>query len=71
MPVVRRKRNPDGSFGELENVFNQETDSDKIKRLEATNAQLAYEAIEKDLKIEELSNNQAELTYQLMMKGVL
>ena len=71
MPLVIRKRNPDGSFGNLVNVFKRETESDKIERLEATNAQLAYEAIEKDLKIEELSNNQAELTYQLMMKGVL
>lgn len=71
MPLIIRKRKPDGSFGDLVNVFKRETDSDKIIRLEATNAQLAYEAIEKNLKIEELSNNQAELTYQLMMKGVL
>lgn len=71
MPVVRRRRNPDGSFGELEKLFEGETDQEKMERLEATNAQLAYEAIEKDLKFEEISNNQAELTYQLMMKGVL
>lgn len=40
MTVLRRKRLADGSFGELENVFDVETDADKIVRLESENAQL-------------------------------
>lgn len=69
--LMRRKRLPDGTFGDLEKVFEGETEAEKLERLEATNAQLAYESLMKDLKIEELNSNQAELTYQLMMKGVL
>lgn len=69
--MERRVRLPDGSFGELEKIGSSETPEEKVERLEATNAQLAYESAMKDLKIEDLSSNQAELTYQLMVKGVL
>lgn len=79
MPGLRRrKRLPDGSFGPFEDVFGELSPEEKVEQLEAINAQLAYESVMKDLKIEELSSNQeelssnqAELTYQLMMKGVL
>jgi hypothetical protein len=34
-------------------------------------ANLAYESMMKDLTIQQMQNDQANLTYQLMMKGVL
>lgn len=55
--LLRRKRMPDGSFGELEKVFPGETAEEKVERLEADNA--ALEA------------TQAALTLMLIEKGVL
>ena len=34
MSVLRRKRLEDGSFGELEKVFEGETDREKLERIE-------------------------------------
>lgn len=69
--MERRKRLSGGGFGELEKIGSTETPQEKIERLEATTAQVIYESMMKDMVIEELSNNQAGLTYQLMMKGVI
>lgn len=66
-----RERDEKGNLLPPRKVFDGETLEERAERLEATNAQLAYETLMKSLKIEELSSNQAELTYQLMMKGVL
>nr|WP_259544499.1 hypothetical protein [Heyndrickxia oleronia] len=33
MTLLRRKRLPDGSFGELEKVFEGETDAEKVEQL--------------------------------------
>lgn len=71
MVVVRRKRNPDGSFGEPEKVFNRETDADKIERLEFENANFALEIANKDMKIASLEEQFATLTLELVTKGVL
>lgn len=71
MALERRKRLPDGSLSELKKIGGGLTDKEKIEQLEAVNAQLVYESMMKDLTIEELASNQADLTYQLMVKGVL
>lgn len=71
MAILRRKRLPDGSFGELENVFGGETESDKLERLEGENAFLSFSLIEKDMKINSIEQAQAGLIFQLLEKGVL
>ncbi|WJY27492.1 hypothetical protein [Sporosarcina trichiuri] len=72
-PLVTRKRLPDGTFGGPEKHFasSGETSKERMERLDADNATLVYENMMKDLKIEELSDGQADLIYQLMQKGVL
>lgn len=42
-----------------------------IGRLEEDNAQLVYDGMMKELKIEQIENEQAGLIYELMQKGVL
>ncbi|WP_339258213.1 hypothetical protein [Lysinibacillus sp. FSL K6-3209] len=64
-------RSLDGTLGEMKKFGVDETQEEKTERLVAINAQLAYESVMKDLRIVELNSNQADLTYQLMMKGVL
>ena len=71
MTIMRRKRLPDGSFGELEKVFDGETDSEKIERLERENAFLSFSLVEKDMKIESVEQLHAGLVFQLIEKGVL
>lgn len=71
MPLLRRKRLPDGTFGPLEKVFEGETVDEKITQLEAENANLILQLIEKDLKLSELEQTQANLTLELIVKGVL
>ena len=71
MAFLYKVRNSDGTLGDRKKFGLEETREEKTERLEATNAQLAYESVMKDLRIEELNSNQADLTYQLMMKGVL
>lgn len=55
--ILRRKRLADGSFGELEKVFDGETAEEVIARLEEENAKMA--------------GAQAILLFQLLEKGVL
>lgn len=69
--LVIRRRNPDGSFGEAVKPFGGETDSEKMERLEADNAQLIYTSMMKAIAIEELNTSQANLLYQLMTNGVI
>lgn len=38
--ILRHRRLQDGSFGELEKVFNGETDEEKLGRLQSENEQL-------------------------------
>jgi len=71
MAFQYKVRNSDGTLGDRKKIGFEETLEEKTDRLEATNAQLAYDSVVKDLRIEELNSNQADLTYQLMMKGVL
>lgn len=49
----------------------KETSDQKVARLEADNAQMIYDAMMKDLAIEDLSNTQSDLLYQLMTNGVI
>lgn len=37
MPILRRKRLQDGTFGDLEKVFSGELESEKVDRLESEN----------------------------------
>ncbi|MFC4403333.1 hypothetical protein [Gracilibacillus xinjiangensis] len=71
MALMSKPRLPDGSLGPLEKKFAGETDREIIARLDAQNAQLAYELMMKDLEIDELTGNQSDLFYQLMQKGVI
>ncbi|MGN7387707.1 hypothetical protein [Sporosarcina sp. SAFN-015] len=69
MTIMRRRRLPDGSFGELEKVFVGETDAEKIARLEAENASLALANIEKDIRLETVEELQAEMLLILLDGG--
>lgn len=40
MTILRRKRLADGTFGDLEKVFDGETDAEKLARVEAENTEL-------------------------------
>ncbi len=71
MAFQYKVRNSDSTLGDRKKFGLEETSEEKTERLEAMNAQLAYESVMKNLRIEELNSNQADLTYQLMMKGVL
>ncbi|MED4455890.1 hypothetical protein [Metabacillus fastidiosus] len=71
MAFVRKKRLDDGKFGEFEKIGKGETEQEKQERIEAENAQLIYDSMMKDMKLEEVSQSQADLIYQLMQKGVL
>lgn len=71
MPILYRKRNKDGSLGDLEKFGQTETDADKIERLEFENANFALEIANKDMKIASLEEQFATLTLELVMKGVL
>lgn len=55
--LERRKRLPDGTFGDLEKVFDGETDAEKVIRLER----------EKN----DVEESLAGLVFQLLEKGVL
>lgn len=55
--LERRKRLPDGSFGDLEKIFDGETDTEKSNRLEQ----------EKN----DVEESLAGLVFQLVEKGVL
>ncbi|RYI24995.1 hypothetical protein EVU96_25250 [Bacillus infantis] len=69
MALMRRKRLPDGTFGELEKVFEGETDAEKVERLESENAQLAYDLLTKEFRLSEIEQVQSDIIYQLMMGG--
>ena len=69
--MKRRKRLQDGTFGELEKVFSDDTPEEKVEKLEESNAMLIYSMMLKDAEMEDLIQGQAELTYNLMAKGVL
>lgn len=71
MPILYRKRNKDGSLGDLEKFGQTETDADKIERLEFENANLALEVANKNFKIATVEEQIASLTLELVMKGVL
>lgn len=71
MTLLRRKRLPDGSFGEFEKVFEGETDSERVDILEAMNAELALTLAQKELQLMEIESAQAQLTLALIEKGVL
>lgn len=71
MTMERRKRLPDGSFGELEKVFEGETVQERVDRLEAENADLIFASIEKDMRLEELERGQSDLVFTLVEKGVI
>lgn len=46
MALMRRKRLADGSFGELEKVFDGETSEEKIERLEKEKEDLKSQLLE-------------------------
>ncbi|KAB8139250.1 hypothetical protein F9U64_01100 [Gracilibacillus oryzae] len=75
MPVVRRKRLADGSFGPPEKVMGEETDQEKIQRLESENTSLMLaltDQYEKNLQLErDNTNTMLALTdiYEQMMGG--
>ena len=71
MTVLRRKRLADGSFGELEKIFEGETQEEKIERLEGENAFLSFSLLEKDMKLSAVEESHAGLVFQLIEKGVL
>ena len=56
MAVHRRKRLADGTFGEIENVFQRETDAEKMSRLESENADLKASLSDTQLALAELAN---------------
>ena len=56
MAILRRKRLADGTFGEIENVFQRETDAEKMARLESENADLKASLSDTQLAIAELAN---------------
>lgn len=75
MAVLRRKRLADGTLGPLEKVFDEETDREKVQRLENENTQLMLaltEQFEKNLQLEaDLTNAMLALTdlYEQMIGG--
>ena len=46
MTILRRKRLQDGSFGELEKVFEGETEQEKVERIESENKELKGQLLE-------------------------
>lgn len=56
---------------ELFSIENGNFDPDPEEEKEAIIAGLTYELVEKDLHIQELETTQAQLIYELMIKGVL
>lgn len=60
--LLRRKRLPDGTFGELEKVFDGETDAERMARLEAENASLS-------LSLESVEALQAEMLLMILSGG--
>lgn len=71
MPLVIRRRLPDGTFGDPVKPFGGETEGEKIARLESENANITFTLLQKELQIEELENSQAMLIFQLVEKGVV
>lgn len=67
--LQRRKRLPDGTFGELEKVFEGETADEKVARLEAENASLTLSLLEKDVRLETVESLQAEIMLLLIGGG--
>lgn len=61
MALMRRKRLADGSFGELEKVFEGETQEEKIERLEKEKEDLKGQLLEVQEYI-------VELEYEKLMK---
>lgn len=66
MPLVIRRRLPDGTFGDPVKPFGGETDQEKIARLEEENANLTFALLERDLRIENIEAVQAEILLQLL-----
>lgn len=56
MAILRRKRLADGTFGEIENVFQRETDAEKMTRLESENTDLKASLSDTQLALAELAN---------------
>ena len=56
MAILRRKRLADGTFGEIENVFQRETDAEKMARLESENVDLKASLSDTQLALAELAN---------------
>lgn len=69
--ILRRKRLADGTFGELEKVFDGETAEEVIARLENDNAALVLESIAKEMRLADVEQAQASLLLQLIEKGAL
>lgn len=66
MPLIIRRRLPDGTFGDPVKPFGGETDQEKIARLEAENASLTFSLLEKDLRMETIESVQAEMLLLLL-----
>lgn len=70
MAIVRRKRLQDGSFGELEKVFDGLTDSEQIAELGQQLALEKLNSMQKDLLINSLGEQLTQMKIDIMlMKG--
>lgn len=68
--LLRRKRLEDGTFGELEKVFDGETQAETIERMEEENASLSFAMLEKDLRLDGVEAVTAEILLQLLLAEV-
>lgn len=71
MAIERRRRLDDGTFGPVEKLGSGLTDKERVALLEEDNAMIAYAAMQKDSRINELEMAQADLMYILMNGGIL
>lgn len=71
MPFEYAVRNQDGTLGKMKKFGVEETAEEKAARLEQEAALLTYNDMMKELRITELEESQALLTYQLMQGGVI
>jgi hypothetical protein len=71
MALQVKERLPGGGFGDFIKIFSGETQEEKIAVLEETNAMLVISNIEKEMRIDDLEQQQATLLVELLEKGVL
>lgn len=67
MTVLRRKRLPDGSLGELEKVFEGFTETEKVEALGTQLAEERIKNLQKDFVISSLGQELSKLKIEVMM----